>query len=137
MPENSPNTIREALGGTPVSGPAPTDPVDDTSVAVQTTASPDELWQSWLEMLPHVESAADRLNELGERWKTTTDPVIKEQLWVDYESAARTYRVLASWREVFYAAYIFATDGVVCADFAFGPPQSSAPPAPASGPPQF
>ena len=142
MPENigNINIIRETLDGTPADGSAPVDPTGSLTgvhVAVETTASADELWESWQALLPAVEDASNRATETSNQWRQATDPVVKEQLWADYESATRTYRVLASWREVMYAAHVFATDGVACGHFVFGPPQFDVPPAPASGPPQF
>ena len=55
---------------------------------------------------------------------TVTDPAVKDRIWVDYETACREYRVLSSWKDVFYAAFIFATDGAFCAalDDGFDPP---------------
>jgi hypothetical protein len=46
-----------------------------------------------------------------DRWKEATDPVERTERWTAYEAASREYRVLASWKDLHYAAYIFSTDG--------------------------
>ena len=91
------------------------EPYDDLSLSLETTASADELWGRWQFLCDLVEKAGQQMTEVGQRWKETTDPVARDLIWADYEAQAREFRVLASWKDVFYAAFIFATDGATCA----------------------
>ncbi len=88
----------------------------ELSLSLATTAAPDELWNRWQDLRTQVEQAGEYMSETGRLWKETTDPEIKEWLWGRYEAEARNYRVLASWKDVFYAAFIFSTDGAECAE---------------------
>ena len=92
------------------------------TVSLETTAAPDELWRRWRYLCDLVEQAGTHMNDTGRRWKDTTDPVARDHLWSTYETEAREYRVLASWKDVFYAAFVFATDGAFCAAFDDRPP---------------
>lgn len=83
-------------------------------ISMATDASADELWDRWQELADLTAQAGDRMTETGQRWKDTTDDADKERLWVEYEVQARDFRVLVSWKDVFYAAYVFATDGPYC-----------------------
>ncbi len=88
---------------------------DDLSLSLETTASADELWIRWQYLSDLVDKASVQITETGQRWKETTDPVAKDRIWAHYEAQAREFRVLASWKDVFYAAFIFSTDGAFCA----------------------
>ncbi len=88
---------------------------DPLELSLATTASSAELWNRWQDLCELAEKAGQQVTDAGQRWKDTTDPVARECLWVEYEAVAREYRVLASWKDVFYAAYIFSTDGGECA----------------------
>ena len=101
MPENTVDDIE--------TGPRP------VSVTLESTATADELWDQWQYVCLLVDQAGERMTALGQQWKDTTDPVAKEHLWSVYEADARDYRVLASWGQIFYAAYVFSTDGADCA----------------------
>ena len=85
------------------------------SVTLESTATADELWDQWQYVRLLVDQAGQRMTALGQQWKDTTDPVAKDRMWSAYEAGARDYRVLASWSELFYAAYVFSTDGADCA----------------------
>ena len=85
------------------------------SLSLATDATADELWVRWQYLGELVEQAGAHMNQTAQRWKDTTDPAVKDRIWSEYESDAREYRVLASWKDLFYAAYIFSTDGAYCA----------------------
>lgn len=96
-----------------------TDSVDtgpqSVTVTLETTATVDELWDQWQYVSALVAVAGERMTAIGQQWKDTTDPAVKAGVWSAYEAEARDYRVLASWGQLFYAAYVFATDGADCA----------------------
>ncbi len=69
------------------------------------------MWRKTYEL---VDKADQDMTETARRWKNATDPADRQRLEADYQAQAREYRVLASWRDVAYAAYIFATDGAEC-----------------------
>ena len=103
-----------------------TDMIDEgepLELSLATTGSADELWSRSQYLSELVELAGDYMNESGQLWKQTTDPVARDRIWANYEAVAREYRVLTSWRDVFYAAFVFATDGAECA--ALDDPSSS------------
>ena len=110
MPENTVDDIE--------TGPRP------VSVTLESTATADELWDQWQYVRMLVEKAGERMTALGQQWKDTTDPVAKDHLWVEYEAQTRDYRVLTSWKDLFYAAFIFSTDGAHCAALDNSPPLS-------------
>ena len=83
------------------------------TLSVETDATSEQLWASWQNARTHVERAGQRMIEAGERWKQATDPEAAERLWAEREIAARQYRLLEAWKDVFYAAYILTTDGAV------------------------
>jgi len=87
----------------------------DLVLSLETTATADELWVRWQYLSELAEKAGQHMNDTGQRWKETTDPVAKDHLWVEYEAQTRDYRVLTSWKDLFYAAFIFSTDGAHCA----------------------
>jgi hypothetical protein len=84
-------------------------------LSLATTATPEELRSQWQELCVMAERVGAQMTEIGRRWKETTDPTVKQRVWVEYEAQTREYRVLASWKDVFYAAFIFSTDGAACA----------------------
>jgi hypothetical protein len=90
------------------------DIVEPQELSVSTTAAPDELWRRWLYLCELVEKAGWHMTEVGQRWKETTDPVAKDRIWAEYEAGAREFRVLTSWKDVFYAAFVFSIDGADC-----------------------
>ena len=99
--------------------------VDDDeplTVSLTTNACTDELWRRWQYLGDLVEQAGTHMNDTGRRWKDSTDPVARAHLWASYEAEAREFRVLASWKDIFYAAFIFSTDGPFCAAFDDSPP---------------
>ena len=91
--------------------------VDDEplEVSLSTTAAPEELWARWLYLREVAEKVGARMTEAGQRWKETTDPAVKDGMWAEYEAQTREFRVVTSWKDLFYVAYIFATDGADCA----------------------
>jgi hypothetical protein len=91
------------------------EPLDDLSLSVETTAPAQELWSRWQYLCDLVEKTGQQMTDVGQQWKQTTDPVAKDRIWVDYETHAREFRVLAAWKDVFYAAFVFTTDGATCA----------------------
>ena len=93
-------------------------------VTLETTATADELWGRWQWLCELSETVGAHVTEIGQRWKDTTDPVAKDHLWVKYEAQTRDYRVLTSWKDLFYAAFIFSTDGAHCAALDNSPPLS-------------
>ena len=103
MPDNTINNIDSVE-----TGPHP------VSVTLESTATAEELWDQWQYVCLLVDQAGERMTTLGQQWKDTTDPVAKNRKWVDYEDGARDYRVLTSWSQIFYAAYVFSTDGADC-----------------------
>ncbi len=100
-----------------------TDLREPLELTVHTTASAEELWTRWQYLCELVDTADRQMTEIDQRCKQATDPLDRTRLWSDYKAAAREYRVLASWRDVFYAAYIFATDGGDCAAFDVSSPR--------------
>ena len=105
MPENSASNINSI----------DIDEPRELFVTLETTATADELWGRWQWLCELSETVGAHVTEIGQRWKDTTDPVAKDHLWVEYEAQTRDYRVLTSWKDLFYAAFIFATDGAHCA----------------------
>jgi hypothetical protein len=91
--------------------------VDDEpmEVSLTTTATPDELWARWQFLRELTDKADAQISAIGQRWKETTDPVARDRMWVEYEAQTREFRVLAAWKELFYTAFIFSTDGADCA----------------------
>ena len=87
----------------------------ELGLSLQTTASVDELRTTWHYLGELVEKTGADMTGTGQRWKDATDVFVKNDLWMQYEVVAREYRVVSCWRDVFYAAYIFATDGAACA----------------------
>ena len=102
MPENSASNVD-------------IDEPQDVSLSLSTTAAPDELWDRWQWLRELADKAGEQTTETGKRWKDTTDPTVRDRLWVEYEAQTREYRVLAAWKELFYTAFIFSTDGADCA----------------------
>ena len=84
-------------------------------LALSTTGTSRELWVRWQSLCELAEKVGAQMTEAGQRWKDTTEPMTREHLWVEYEAQTRQFRVLMSWKDVFYAAYIFSTDGADCA----------------------
>ena len=62
------------------------------------------------------------MNDTGQRWKETTDPVAKRSIWAEYETEARELRVLVSWKDLLSAAHTFTTHGAHCAALDDSPP---------------
>ena len=98
-----------------VGGTVKTESHDDLSLSLESTASADKLWIHRQCLSDLVNKASVQMTETGQRWKETTDRVVKDRIWADYEAQAREFRVLASWKDVFYAAFIFSIDGAFCA----------------------
>jgi hypothetical protein len=94
----------------------------DLVLSLETTATADELWSRWQYLSELAQKAGQHMNDTGQRWKETTDPVAKRSIWAEYETEAREFRVLVSWKDLFYAAYIFTTDGAHCAALDDSPP---------------
>ena len=92
-------------------------------VTLETTATADELWGRWQYLCELSETVGAHVTEIGQRWKDTTDPTVRDRLWVEYEAQTREYRVLAAWTELFYTAFIFSTDGAHCAALNDIPPR--------------
>lgn len=112
MPENTADDINTVDIET---GPRP------VSVTLESSATADELWDQWQYLSRLVEQAGARMTALGQQWKDTDDPVAREGAWSAYEAGARDYRVLASWSQIFYSAYVFSTDGADCAALGSSP----------------
>ncbi len=94
-----------------------TDLREPLELSVQTTASAEELWSMWRQACELAEKTGEHMTDTARRWKNATGVADRQRLEADYQAQAREYRVLASWRDVAYAAFIFATDGAECAAF--------------------
>ena len=88
---------------------------DELYLCLHSNASAEQLWARWEFLRELLDQAGQDMAVAVNRWKAASDPVEREQLWQAYEATAREYRVLASWQQVHYAAYIFTTDGADCA----------------------
>ena len=143
----SENSVREVVNGAPVTDPAPSNPTDptnavevlylpgwnpDPTLSIETTASADELWQAWENLCEQVTTIDHEVDLAAQRYRDSLDSGTKDRVWSDYEALTRQYRVHSAWRDVFHAAYVFATDGAACAATGFVPPA-----APSSGPREF
>lgn len=82
---------------------------------MSTNASADELWTRWQQATELLEGMGGAVSAASQRWSEATDPGEKALRWVEYMAVTREYRVLSSWQQVFYAAYVFSTDGAECA----------------------
>lgn len=87
-----------------------------------TTASARELWDRWEYLAELTTKVGNEMTETVQRWRNATDSVAKDRIWDEYETQARTFRVVVSWKDVFYAAFIFSTDGADCAALDDNPP---------------
>ncbi len=87
-------------------------------VGLSTNATVEELEARFMELIPALDAADAHMHDVGQRWQSAlqnaTDPADADRQWSDYLVAAREYRVLCAWKDVVYAAYIFATDGPDC-----------------------
>src|SRR5437764_983808 len=84
-------------------------------LGVRTNATADELWTRWTELSVMLDDLGFTVSVVEDQWKEAADPVLRDRMWTAYLDVTREYRVLASWRDVFFAAYVFATDGAECA----------------------
>ena len=83
-------------------------------LCLHTNATADQLWERWEFLRELLDEVGKTMAAACDRWKEATDPEARDQLWAVYEATARDYRVLASWKDLHYAAYIFCTDGAHC-----------------------
>ena len=85
--------------------------VDEQYMCLHTNATADQLWERWEFLRELLDKLGQDMATAADRWKEATDPVERNERWQAYEAASREYRVLASWKDLHYAAYIFSTDG--------------------------
>ena len=88
--------------------------MDEQYMCLQTNATADQLWERWELLRELLDKVGQDMATASDRWKEATDPVLRQDLWAAFEVASREYRVLTSWKELYYAAYVFSTDGSDC-----------------------
>ena len=80
-------------------------------LGLHTTASAEQLWTRYQYVAELAVKAGDAMSEAIKSWREATDPEIKGRRYTEVEATSRECRVLSAWRELFYVAYIFTTDG--------------------------
>jgi hypothetical protein len=88
--------------------------MDEQYMCLQTNATADQLWERWELLRELLDKLGQDMALASDRWNEATDPVARQELWVAFEVASREYRVLCSWKGLYYAAYVFSTDGSDC-----------------------
>jgi hypothetical protein len=88
---------------------------DPQELVLHTNASPEQLLERWDYLVSLLSAVGQNMAEASDRWKQADDPEARARLWSEYEVIARDWRVVCSWKDVFYAAFIFSTDGANCA----------------------
>ena len=88
--------------------------MDEQYMCLHTNATPDQLWERWELLRELLDKLGQDMATASDRWNEATDPVARQELWTAFEVASRDYRVLCSWKELYYAAYVFSTDGSDC-----------------------
>ena len=88
--------------------------MDEQYMCLQTNATADQLWERWELLRELLDKIGQDMARASERWNEATAPVARQELWTAFEAASREYRVLASWKDLYYAAYVFSTDGSDC-----------------------
>ena len=85
------------------------------TLSVETDATSEQLWASWKNARTNVDDAGRLMGEAAERWRQATDPVTRQRLWVEREAAARQFQLISACADLYYAAFIFSTDGAASA----------------------
>ena len=88
--------------------------MDEQYMCLQTNATADQLWERWELLRELLDKVGQDMAAASDRWNEATDPVARQELWTVFETASREYRVLCSWKDLYYAAYVFSTDGSDC-----------------------
>lgn len=83
-------------------------------VSVSTDATPQQLRDRLDDLTDALDVAREHMVTTEMGWLKATDPVAVDRMNA-FLAAARDYRVLLAWKDVVYAAFIFATDGADCA----------------------
>ena len=88
--------------------------MDEQYMCLHTNATADQLWEHWELLRELLDKIGQDMALASDRWNEATDPVARQELWAAFETASREYRVLCSWKDLYYAAYVFSTDGSDC-----------------------
>ena len=88
--------------------------MDEQYMCLHTNASAEQLWERWELLRELTDKVGQDMGLASDRWNEATDPVARQELWAAFEVASREYRVLCSWKDLYYAAYVFSTDGSDC-----------------------
>ena len=88
--------------------------MDEQYMCLHTNATADQLWERWELLRELLDKIGQDMGLASDRWEEATDPVARQELWAAYEVASHEYRVLCSWKDLYYAAYVFSTDGSDC-----------------------
>ena len=88
--------------------------MDEQYMCLQTNATADQLWERWELLRELLDKLGQDMAAASDRWNEATDPGARQELWTAFEAASREYRVLCSWKDLYYAAYVFSTDGSDC-----------------------
>jgi hypothetical protein len=83
----------------------------EIGVGLATTATVEQLLNTWLELSLLRVEISQRANARDEQWRDAADLDTKDGLWAEREVLWTEYRIISAWTEMIHSFHTFLVDG--------------------------